>query len=359
MSILRELRKLVLGPVTGKDRAEAVRLRTGIVQHFEAGRYPEAAAEARSLLELQRRLLGELNPDYATGLSNLSLILQRQEDWSGAESVLRQALTIRKVTQGEHHPNYLANLRYLDEFRRRREDRVKTGPGPIRVEVEDEGPAPSASQALAREATALADAQVRFAEILSRAARKLLETGSPPPEPLAKDLADSRRGFLAFQARVLLSAEAEHVAPDAAGPLDSLSALSALIARIAEAERTNARADDAQRQARSLLDRIEGLAHRFEPNYRPLDACRAEARALRRAFAERAAGPADSERLLPFAALGTLIDPPAALSDDPWEGLRADIAKGFGPALAAAAARGRLASAPPSDPAPDPDPSDH
>ena len=79
---------------TDRGRAQSAtpwRSTPQVVKHFEAGRYAEAVEVARQLVALQRETLGERHPDYATAVSNLGLLVQKQGDLAAAEPLLRQA----------------------------------------------------------------------------------------------------------------------------------------------------------------------------------------------------------------------------------------------------------------------------
>jgi tetratricopeptide (TPR) repeat protein len=95
------------------SRGEASALRLDVFQHYEAGRYVEAAGVARQLIERQRETVGETHPEFATDLTNLALLLQKQGDLANAEPLLRQALAIRKQALGENHPDHATSLSNL------------------------------------------------------------------------------------------------------------------------------------------------------------------------------------------------------------------------------------------------------
>jgi hypothetical protein len=335
-------------------RVQAKALRREVADHYAAGRFLEAAAAARRLLELQRQCSGEMHPDYATGLSNLALILQKQENWTGAESVLRQALTIRKITLGENHPNYQHNLKLLDEVRRYQEH----GVGPAALPALAEPPSveisalPGQSLPLAEELAAQSEAVALLEAPLVQAAQRLGASGTPLPEPLLKQLADARRDFLDLRARVRQRAEAESVPAGDDQELESLQALAALLDRVREAEAQRTQAEQERQAVLAILDRVERLTH-VDPEARlPLDTCLAQARALRREITDpplREPAPAsDSEGLAPFSALLMLILPDSGLTDEQWSSFYAKVATAFGPTLAAAAGRGRLVVGEPS-----------
>jgi tetratricopeptide (TPR) repeat protein len=128
MKLLETLRQAVSGHPNGRGRGGIEWLHLKVVQLFEEGRFPEATEAARQLLEVQRGELGEDHPGYATALSNLALLLQRQGDLQGAEPLLRQALATRKAVLGERHPDYATSLNNLGELLSLGENRAEAEP---------------------------------------------------------------------------------------------------------------------------------------------------------------------------------------------------------------------------------------
>src|SRR5262249_47982952 len=64
-------------------------------------------------LAIRKVVLGEHHPDYARGLNNLAYVLESQGNLARAKPLLRQALAIQQEVLGEHHPDYancLTNL---------------------------------------------------------------------------------------------------------------------------------------------------------------------------------------------------------------------------------------------------------
>ena len=128
MKFLETLRQAVSGHSNGRGRGGGEWLHLKVVRLFEEGRFPEATEAARQLLEVQRADLGEDHPDYATALSNLGVLLQRQGDLQGAEPLLRQALATRKAALGEGHPDYATSLNNLGELLALRENHAEAEP---------------------------------------------------------------------------------------------------------------------------------------------------------------------------------------------------------------------------------------
>jgi tetratricopeptide (TPR) repeat protein len=128
MKFLETLRQAVSGHSTGRGREGVEWLHLKVVRLFEEGRFSEATEAARRLLEVQRGELGEDHPDYATALSNLGALLQRQGDLEGSEPLLRQALDIRKTALGEGHPDCATSLNNLGELLALRENHAEAEP---------------------------------------------------------------------------------------------------------------------------------------------------------------------------------------------------------------------------------------
>jgi tetratricopeptide (TPR) repeat protein len=122
MGFLDTLRQAVRGHPSGWARGAAERLSLKVMRSYEEGRFGEATEAARQLLDLQREELGEDHRDYATALSNLALLLQRQGDLAGAEPLLRQVVATRKRALGESHPDYATSLNNLGELLSLRDD---------------------------------------------------------------------------------------------------------------------------------------------------------------------------------------------------------------------------------------------
>ena len=104
MGHLDRWRKSLYGYLSPQRTEEGVRLRREVIRLYEAGNYRKAAEVARRLLEMQKRVLGEFHPDYATGLNNLSLLLQKGGDVAGAARLLDEVIAIRRVALGIDHP---------------------------------------------------------------------------------------------------------------------------------------------------------------------------------------------------------------------------------------------------------------
>ncbi len=116
MGFLDSIRQVVTGHPNGRSRGFVEKLNLKVMRLFEEGRFREAAEAARQLLDAQRVEVGEDHPDYATALSNLALLLQKQGDHEGAEPLLRQVLFTRQKALGERHPDHATSLNNLGEL---------------------------------------------------------------------------------------------------------------------------------------------------------------------------------------------------------------------------------------------------
>jgi tetratricopeptide (TPR) repeat protein len=153
------------------------------MRSYEEGRFREATEAARQLLDVHREELGEDHPDYATALSNLALLLQRQGDIQGAEPLLRKVLATRKQALGESHPDYATSLNNLGELLSLREDL--------------EGAEPLLRQALAVRKDVLGESHPDYAVSLSSLALLLNKRGDlAGAESLLAQTLDIRREML-------------------------------------------------------------------------------------------------------------------------------------------------------------------
>jgi tetratricopeptide (TPR) repeat protein len=84
------------------------------------GRYAEAEAMARSLLELSRKTLGPTHPDVAQALNRLGAVLRSQGRYDEAERTLNQALAILEPVFGVDHLYVAECLNGLAEVSRLR-----------------------------------------------------------------------------------------------------------------------------------------------------------------------------------------------------------------------------------------------
>jgi serine/threonine protein kinase/Tfp pilus assembly protein PilF len=80
---------------------------------FAQGRYSEAEALHRQVLEARRRVLGEEHPSTLESMRSLAVVFSGQARHSEAEALHRQALESQQRILGEEHPDTLLNMQYL------------------------------------------------------------------------------------------------------------------------------------------------------------------------------------------------------------------------------------------------------
>jgi tetratricopeptide (TPR) repeat protein len=135
------------------------------------------------LLDVLRQELGEGHPDFATSLSNLALLLQRQGDLQGAEPLLRQALAVRRTLFGESHPDSATTLNNLGEL--------------LSLRGDLDGAEALLRQALAIREQVLGGCHPDYAISLSSLALLLNKRGDPAgAESLLRQALDVRREML-------------------------------------------------------------------------------------------------------------------------------------------------------------------
>ena len=77
------------------------------------GNYAQAEPLYLQSLAIKKRLLGERNPSYLLGLSNLAWLYQSTHELDKAEPLCKQVLETRKEVLGEQHPDYGVSLNGL------------------------------------------------------------------------------------------------------------------------------------------------------------------------------------------------------------------------------------------------------
>ena len=112
------IRGLLSGERSDETGAEGARLRAEVVGFYQQGRIAEATEVARRLVDWQRRILGAEHPDYAQGLSNLAMLLQKQGDDHQAAALLERVIVIRRESLGENHPETARAEAFLGTLRR-------------------------------------------------------------------------------------------------------------------------------------------------------------------------------------------------------------------------------------------------
>jgi tetratricopeptide (TPR) repeat protein/CHAT domain-containing protein len=94
----------------------------------QQGQYQQALTLARPALEIQRQILGEEHPVYATSLNNLAFLYQSMSDYRKALPTQERGRELRKKLLGEEHPDYAATLNNLAELYREMGDYPKALP---------------------------------------------------------------------------------------------------------------------------------------------------------------------------------------------------------------------------------------
>ncbi len=220
---------------------------------------------------------------------------------------------------------------------------------------------------IARELAALTQRFVDLGAKLGEAARALDATGAPPANGLVEALAGARGQFVQLRAQALSAADAAGVPPPPEP--QSLNEIEPLLAAIGEALRSRARREaleHAQQAAVATIDRVLEIIHQDDPAFSTLVACHAkahEARAAILALTELESDDARQvmDRVGAFTDLLTMVENREGLDDDRYAQLEESVSRGFGRALAVAAARGRIGfegefAEPPPAPEPAPEP---
>lgn len=80
---------------------------------YEDGRWNEAEAAIKEVLEIEKRNLGMDHPDTLTSMSNLASTYRKQGRWKEAEGLEMQAIEMRKRVFAAAHPVMLINMANL------------------------------------------------------------------------------------------------------------------------------------------------------------------------------------------------------------------------------------------------------
>ena len=306
----------------------------------------EAVANARQRLELQKSVIGERHPEYATGLNQLALLMIMHGDPASAEPLLRQALMIRKEVLGERHPDYATNLSSLAGLLWARGDLAAAEPllrqamevrrdvlgpahpktvvsqnslemlirarGPGDVAAVTPEPEPQAEPVAVAEPVsepaaeprvpepvadlqggslderfqALTDEFARLASRLTEAVQSGKERKVPLAEDLLAELAASRRSFEALRDEARSRGAALGLADDPGNDLSGLEAIGQRIQALNEAETHRSRFKEVRARALAVLDRVLSLTTSDRREFTPLAESLARAGALRQAIAE-------------------------------------------------------------------------
>ncbi|MFH0979963.1 MAG: tetratricopeptide repeat protein [Planctomycetota bacterium] len=81
--------------------------------YWSLGLYDAAEPHLRTALELRERELGREDPDVATSLNNLVLLLQDKGDYAAAEPLCRESLAMRRKLLGDEHRDVATSLNNL------------------------------------------------------------------------------------------------------------------------------------------------------------------------------------------------------------------------------------------------------
>jgi eukaryotic-like serine/threonine-protein kinase len=81
--------------------------------YLDLGLYQEARVQLQRALELQRRALGEKNPEALRTAVRLARAFEREGKYAQAETLLQQTLEIQRRLLGPEHPDTLSSMNYL------------------------------------------------------------------------------------------------------------------------------------------------------------------------------------------------------------------------------------------------------
>jgi hypothetical protein len=89
-------------------KAEALRLRTDVLERISRGRKDEAEILARRMVDLNRLIAGELSPDHSTWMTVVGQLQAEQGDWPGARATFDRKNSAFRDRFGERDPRYLS-----------------------------------------------------------------------------------------------------------------------------------------------------------------------------------------------------------------------------------------------------------
>jgi len=98
------------------DQEELRRAKThydSLLVHFQAGRYGDALASARSVARITQTVLGPDDPFAARSLNDLAMLLNRENKFAEAERRSREALAVHEAALGAKHPDTAVTLSTL------------------------------------------------------------------------------------------------------------------------------------------------------------------------------------------------------------------------------------------------------
>ncbi len=202
---------------------------------------------------------------------------------------------------------------------------------------------------LLRQLAALSEDFSHLGTRLSQAIRELQDSGMPPSEGLAEELAASHKGFVDLRGRVLELAESFVISPlPKLDEIVSLRALKSLLQAVEKVEEKRGAGEKVRQHALMILARILAITHRDNIDFPPLVECQATARELRQSILEsqwphlHQDTNALAEGTHPFSQLLILVEQQADLDDDHWVLLQDAVAQSVGKSLSVAASRGKL-----------------
>ena len=218
----------------------------------------------------------------------------------------------------------------------------------------------------------------QLGSLLLDAAAEMQKSGRPLSDVMMEELQTTRQDFEELRAELLRAAEFFRVTPllkpEEIPDLYTLEKLLNVVieaittarvraeeearkteeARRASAQKTAAR--EVRQETVALLERVLILAHKTQPNYKPLQECYAQASQLRETIGALTGPPAPLEEQTlreaqqPYQSLLYLVEEWNNLDGDQWDALREEVAQYFGKELAAQAARGQLYFQPQQNP---------
>lgn len=197
--------------------------------YLALGLYDQAESHLRTSLTARERLLGEANPEVASGLNDLAALLRARGDLKQAEPLLRRALELDRRNFGDAHPTVATTLNNLALVLKDRNEYAQ-------------------AESLYREALEIRRATLGpddpdIAKSLSNLGTLLSARGKySEAEPLLREALERRR-------RVL---RANH--PDLATSLNSVGIL-------LQAQEKYAEAESPLRESLSILRALHGDAH--------------------------------------------------------------------------------------------------
>jgi hypothetical protein len=347
---------------------------------------PDAAEPVlRQALEVRRDSLGVDHPDYATNLSSLGGLLWARGDLDGAEPLLREAVEVRVKALGEGHPKTAVSRSSLEQLMKARRDaaagevsRDLTRVGPAEPLRPTDGPVPRPTPAaqpslrlfptpaarhpdtastepgprspvagLASDVEALRREFGLYGDQLKAAARAVF-SGELPSHEIEADGRAACDRFFRTRDRFLQAADSLSVPIDEGLP-ESLDSLASLLPRLQHAAEEEARCARIKAGALEVLGQARRLRLKGTDESHVLSSLLESVRTLIGGATAFRRGEGDGEvvRLSdgshPLCLVVRLVTADPFCDDAEWAGLYEGVLREFGPAVAVAAARGRMA----------------